>query len=186
MVLPGSTHGPAGGELGQGFLGRSLGSRSVPTEVSSRNLGVFRMHRRVLDRPLPAVVEGLPPTEAALAYAQRLHKGQHRTVDGAPFILHPLEVASLLYYAGAIARVGTGLRALGFVGRSCCDGKPQPTTSETAARPHRSRELTARSTIAPLADLSQCEPPAPPLNALHSTSSNRFANGHQKEPHRDR
>jgi len=59
------------------------------------------MRRRVLDRRLPAFVEGLPLTEAALAYAQRLHKGQRRAVDGAPFILHPLEVASLLYYAGA-------------------------------------------------------------------------------------
>jgi (p)ppGpp synthase/HD superfamily hydrolase len=30
-----------------------------------------------------------------------MHDGQHRQVDGAPFIEHPLEVASLLYYAGA-------------------------------------------------------------------------------------
>jgi (p)ppGpp synthase/HD superfamily hydrolase len=52
-------------------------------------------------RRLPAFVKGLPLTEAALAYAERLHAGQPRAVDGAPFILHPLEVASLLYYAGA-------------------------------------------------------------------------------------
>jgi (p)ppGpp synthase/HD superfamily hydrolase len=35
-----------------------------------------------------------------VAYAQRQHAGQLRG-DGTPFILHPLEVASLLYDAGA-------------------------------------------------------------------------------------
>ncbi len=30
-----------------------------------------------------------------------MHRGQRREVDGAPFIVHPLEVASLLYFAGA-------------------------------------------------------------------------------------
>ncbi len=43
----------------------------------------------------------LPQTRAAIAYAERLHHGQCRKVDGAPFILHPIEVASLLYYVGA-------------------------------------------------------------------------------------
>ena len=59
------------------------------------------MLRGVLDRGLPAFVEGLPVTEAALAYAERVHAGQRRAVDGAPFIFHPLDVASLLYSAGA-------------------------------------------------------------------------------------
>ena len=59
------------------------------------------MHRGVLDRRLPAFVEGLPVTEAALAYAERVHAGQRRAVDGAPFIFHPLDVASLLYSVGA-------------------------------------------------------------------------------------
>jgi (p)ppGpp synthase/HD superfamily hydrolase len=36
-----------------------------------------------------------------MAYAERRHRGQRRRVDGGPFILHPIEVASLLYYAGA-------------------------------------------------------------------------------------
>jgi (p)ppGpp synthase/HD superfamily hydrolase len=54
-----------------------------------------------MDRRMPAFAHGLPLTEAALAYAERVHEGQRRAVDGAPFILHPLEVASLLYYAGA-------------------------------------------------------------------------------------
>jgi (p)ppGpp synthase/HD superfamily hydrolase len=44
---------------------------------------------------------GLPKTEAAILYAQELHAGQCRSVDGAPFILHPLEVATLLYQTGA-------------------------------------------------------------------------------------
>jgi (p)ppGpp synthase/HD superfamily hydrolase len=59
------------------------------------------MGRGMPHRRLPAFVEGLPLTEAALACAERLHAGQRRAVDGAPFILHPLEVASLLYDAGA-------------------------------------------------------------------------------------
>jgi guanosine-3',5'-bis(diphosphate) 3'-pyrophosphohydrolase len=37
---------------------------------------------------------------AAIAYAEERHAGQRRA-DGSPFILHPLEVASILYYAGA-------------------------------------------------------------------------------------
>jgi (p)ppGpp synthase/HD superfamily hydrolase len=45
-------------------------------------------------------VEGLPQTQAAMAYAERMHGGQRRA-DGTPFILHPLEVASLLYDNGA-------------------------------------------------------------------------------------
>jgi len=44
--------------------------------------------------------ERLPKTSAAVAYAERKHAGQRRS-DGTPFIQHPLEVATLLYYAGA-------------------------------------------------------------------------------------
>jgi guanosine-3',5'-bis(diphosphate) 3'-pyrophosphohydrolase len=43
---------------------------------------------------------GLPQTQAAIQFAERMHAGQRR-LDGTPFILHPLEVASLLYAAGA-------------------------------------------------------------------------------------
>ena len=46
-------------------------------------------------------VHGLPKTQAALEYARELHAGQVREADGAPFIVHPREVASLLYDAGA-------------------------------------------------------------------------------------
>jgi hypothetical protein len=49
---------------------------------------------------MPTFVEGLPRTQAAVAYAARLHGGQRRA-DGTAFILHPLEVAALLYYSGA-------------------------------------------------------------------------------------
>jgi (p)ppGpp synthase/HD superfamily hydrolase len=49
---------------------------------------------------MPTFVKGLPQTELAIPYAERMHAGQRRA-DGTPFILHPLEVASLLYYAGA-------------------------------------------------------------------------------------
>ncbi len=56
-------------------------------------------------RRLPEYAHGLPRTRSAIAYARRTHDGQRREVDGAPFIEHPLEVASLLYYAGAPDRV---------------------------------------------------------------------------------
>ncbi len=49
----------------------------------------------------PPFVADLPKTAAALRYARRIHAGQLRQVDGAPFISHPLEVALLLYAAGA-------------------------------------------------------------------------------------
>jgi (p)ppGpp synthase/HD superfamily hydrolase len=49
----------------------------------------------------PGFTEWLPQTRAAVAYAERSHEGQRRRSDGAPFIAHPLEVASLLYHAGA-------------------------------------------------------------------------------------
>jgi predicted HD phosphohydrolase len=49
---------------------------------------------------VPTFVAGLPQTRAAVAYAERKHAGQRRA-DGTPFILHPLEVASLLHDSGA-------------------------------------------------------------------------------------
>jgi (p)ppGpp synthase/HD superfamily hydrolase len=41
-----------------------------------------------------------PLTSAAASYAEEMHAGQERA-DGSPFILHPLEVASLLHRNGA-------------------------------------------------------------------------------------
>jgi (p)ppGpp synthase/HD superfamily hydrolase len=45
--------------------------------------------------------DGLPKAHAAVAYAKRAHEGQRRQSDGALFVVHPLEVATLLYYAGS-------------------------------------------------------------------------------------
>jgi (p)ppGpp synthase/HD superfamily hydrolase len=44
----------------------------------------------------PSFVQDLPITRAALDFAADRHDGQRRETDGAPFILHPLEVAQLL------------------------------------------------------------------------------------------
>jgi (p)ppGpp synthase/HD superfamily hydrolase len=52
--------------------------------------------RRIAD-----LVTGLPKSREALAYAGRLHAGQSRQFDDSPFIHHPIEVAAVLYYAGA-------------------------------------------------------------------------------------
>jgi len=43
----------------------------------------------------------MPRSREALAYAEEQHAGQLRKADGSPFITHPIEVASLLYDAGA-------------------------------------------------------------------------------------
>ena len=61
---------------------------------------------------IPAFVDGLPVTEVALGYAADVHRGQRREVDGARFIVHPLEVASLLFFArraGAPDTVAAGV-----------------------------------------------------------------------------
>jgi hypothetical protein len=39
---------------------------------------------------------GLPMAQAALRFARARHAGQRREIDHAPFIAHPIEVASLL------------------------------------------------------------------------------------------
>lgn len=52
-------------------------------------------------RRLRDLVARLPRTRAALDYAEQQHAGQQRSADGAPFVSHPIEVATLLYYAGA-------------------------------------------------------------------------------------
>ncbi len=45
-------------------------------------------------------IAGLPLALAALGYAQEMHRDQRRASDEAPFILHQLEVASLLLSLG--------------------------------------------------------------------------------------
>lgn len=48
----------------------------------------------------PSFMAELGLARSALAYARELHRGQRRQSDEAPFILHPLEVAALLYATG--------------------------------------------------------------------------------------
>jgi len=45
---------------------------------------------------MPTFLRHRPVTSAALGFALRAHGDDRREADGAPFILHPLEVASLL------------------------------------------------------------------------------------------
>jgi (p)ppGpp synthase/HD superfamily hydrolase len=59
----------------------------------------------IAERCIPDGMLRRPKTRAALAYAERLHAGQQRGVDRAPFITHPLEVACLLDRVGAPDRV---------------------------------------------------------------------------------
>jgi (p)ppGpp synthase/HD superfamily hydrolase len=42
----------------------------------------------------------LPLTRCALDFAEARHAGQRRVTDGAPFLMHPVEVASLLEREG--------------------------------------------------------------------------------------
>jgi (p)ppGpp synthase/HD superfamily hydrolase len=48
-----------------------------------------------------SVARPLPLANAAVRFARQRHAGQRRKADGAAFLLHPLEVASLLERAGA-------------------------------------------------------------------------------------
>ena len=58
-----------------------------------------------LSEVVPSFVERLPLTGAALEFALQRHAGQVRDGDGAPFVLHPLEVGSLLSLSGYPDRV---------------------------------------------------------------------------------
>jgi (p)ppGpp synthase/HD superfamily hydrolase len=52
------------------------------------------------DAAVPTFLRELPLAERAFAYARELHRGQRRSSDDAPFIMHPLEVGSLLRNTG--------------------------------------------------------------------------------------
>jgi (p)ppGpp synthase/HD superfamily hydrolase len=52
-------------------------------------------------RSVSLVGSGLHQTLTALAYAVEQHAGQRRDADGAPFVLHPIEVATMLADVGA-------------------------------------------------------------------------------------
>jgi chloramphenicol 3-O-phosphotransferase len=62
------------------------------------------------DELTPTFMAALPLARAALDYAREQHRGQLRSSDEAPFILHPLEVAALLHNTGhAEAVVAAGI-----------------------------------------------------------------------------
>jgi (p)ppGpp synthase/HD superfamily hydrolase len=48
----------------------------------------------------PDFARRLPSTRAALEFADERHAGQRREADDAPFVMHPIEVATILYEAG--------------------------------------------------------------------------------------
>jgi (p)ppGpp synthase/HD superfamily hydrolase len=48
----------------------------------------------------PEFTRGHPLTRAALSFADERHAGQRRESDNAPFLMHPIEVATLLHEAG--------------------------------------------------------------------------------------
>jgi HD domain-containing protein len=81
--------------------GRSGDVEDVITEVTERihtdtALGpAAAPPRRVAGR-----FAGLPMAQAALRFARARHAGQHREIDHAPFIAHPIEVGSLLHGDG--------------------------------------------------------------------------------------
>jgi (p)ppGpp synthase/HD superfamily hydrolase len=84
----------------------------------------------------------LPLAEAALAYAQEMHSGQRRSSDDAPFILHPLEVASLLHNTGHREAVVTA-------------GILHDTIENTATRPQDIAERFGSDVAALVAALSE-------------------------------
>jgi HD domain len=94
-----------------------MASESAQTERRSRLRGSSTAGTD-LNLPGPADLQALEFTadthrrlrrsgqvKAALSYAERMHEGQRRAVDGAPFIAHPIEVAILLHETGAADHV---------------------------------------------------------------------------------
>jgi hypothetical protein len=52
------------------------------------------------DAFIPTFLTRLPLARDAVLFAEELHRGQRRSSDDAPFVLHPLEVAALLHATG--------------------------------------------------------------------------------------
>ena len=65
-----------------------------------RNRGARPRSRGIRGEPRPdsnlSFTHRLPLTQAAVEFTRERHSGQHRRADGAAFVVHPLEVASLL------------------------------------------------------------------------------------------
>jgi (p)ppGpp synthase/HD superfamily hydrolase len=107
--------------------------------------------------PSPAFVEHLPLARAAWTYADEAHAGQTRKSDGEPFMLHPQEVAALLYSAGCTdAVIAAGLLhdtvertsvTLGEIDKrfgSQVAGLVAAVTEDPAIEPYRERKAALR------------------------------------------
>ena len=67
-------------------------TKGIHTDTAAGRAGARpRRRRRAADR-----FAGLPIAQAAMSFAGARHAGQHRDVDHAPFIAHPIEVGRLL------------------------------------------------------------------------------------------
>ncbi|HUA03909.1 MAG TPA: HD domain-containing protein [Solirubrobacteraceae bacterium] len=82
----------------------------------------------------------MPRTKAALAFAEEQHAGQQRK-DGAPFIEHPIEVASLLYDAGA----GDDVIAAGLLHDTIEKASAEPAELQRRFGPRTARLVAAVS-----------------------------------------
>ena len=74
--------------------------RLLPFWKHPDRVRIRRMPTAALREVCPSFVKRLPLTGAALEFALERHAGQVRDGDHAPFVLHPLEVGSLLSLAG--------------------------------------------------------------------------------------
>jgi len=82
-----------------------VGSR-LNTTLLQPISGLFYDARAVArSRHVPFAGAGLHQTLTALAYAVEQHAGQRRGGNGGPFVLHPIEVATMLAEVGAPAHV---------------------------------------------------------------------------------
>jgi (p)ppGpp synthase/HD superfamily hydrolase len=74
----------------------------MPKRRPFRARGALSRHDSKLTRAerQQAFARELPRTRAALKFAHERHAGQRRETDDAPFVVHPIEVASLLHEAG--------------------------------------------------------------------------------------
>ncbi len=70
----------------------------LPTDDSPADMSAERANATIRSKQTS---QGCPKALEALTSAGRLHAGQRRNADGAPFLLHLLEVGSLLYHANA-------------------------------------------------------------------------------------
>lgn len=77
------------------------------------------MTAQIDDHSRPSFLDDLPLAREASTFAREAHREQRRESDAAQFIVHPLEVASLLHNTGHPDHlVAAGLRLGALTGRS--------------------------------------------------------------------